>query len=187
MKVKSNTGLMINEWVRQNSTMNTFKKADPFDSVSIDKLKIQKDSFLGQIVGGFSEIHTCDGFFTLLCGSGDSSIIEINEVNSNGMPEIFQGALIIAYDKCGSIFAINAGADKNSENGSIIYLPVDSLTWEALEIRYSEFLLWVFTTSISELEAGCWKSGQHINSTGKIRDYILGKAATYYMFHRQKV
>jgi len=186
MGIIYNTEAIIKEWANLKINMNTITKSDEFDTTSIEKLKIQENSFLGQIVGRFSEVHTCNGFFTLLCGAGQNSIIKLNQVNNYGLPELFQKALIIAYDKCGNIFAINAGVDNNFLNGNILYLPTDCLIWEDLEIRYSDFLMWVFTISNEELEAESWKSGNFIKSKGKIIDYIIGKAATYNYLKNRK-
>jgi len=52
-------------------------------------------------------LHLCfltDDYFRLLCGAGDDSIVDINAVNENGIPELFPGALVIAYDINGNLF-----------------------------------------------------------------------------------
>ena len=57
--------------------------------------------------------------------------------------------LIVATDVVGGIFAINLG--KFDEGiGDVWYFAPDTLDWEDLELRYSEFIAWLAQGNIDE-------------------------------------
>ena len=156
------------------------------DVESLKKLRVHEDSFLGQITGFYEQISTCNGFILILCGKGNDSIIDLNALKQNGMPDLFPGALIIGYDKYGNIFALNAGADAKAEMGNVLYMSRESFIWEDLDMKYAIFLKWVFGITVHELEREGWKSEGGKEMVGDKVNYLVGKAAAYNMFLKQR-
>ena len=181
----TNVAYQINEWLKNSPEKINIVRSRVRDMDSITLLHVHNGSYLGEIVGGYSKIKFCDEYFSLLCGRGDSSIVDINTLDKNGMPELFPGALIIAYDTNGNIFALNSGACWNAEMGSVLYLPKESFVWENLDIRYAQFLKWISGIKTSDLVSNGWKSEGEVKPVGNILEYLLGKAAAYNMFLRQ--
>lgn len=60
----------------------------------------------------------------------------------------FGAMLIVAVDIVGGLFAINMGRF-NEDQGAIWYFAPDTLEWESLELRYSDFIAWIAQGDIS--------------------------------------
>ncbi|MCR5743890.1 MAG: DUF2625 domain-containing protein [Lachnospiraceae bacterium] len=77
-----------------------------------------------------------------ILGQGDKEIDGmdvVNEIEDGRM--LIDGKLIVATDIVGGAYAMNI-TDMGSVIGSIWYFAPDTLKWEALGIKYSEFLYW---------------------------------------------
>lgn len=75
--------------------------------------------------------------------------------------------LLIADDAVGGFFAINGGY-LGDDTGNIYYFAPDSLEWEALEITYSQFLLFCFDNNLNEFYSNLrWKGWEDDLSTLK--------------------
>lgn len=59
-------------------------------------------------------------------------------------PAIF----LVADDVVGGFFAINGGA-LGDDLGNVYYFAPDALEWEPMEVGYSDFLWWTFTSDLS--------------------------------------
>ncbi|PHN93602.1 hypothetical protein CSC80_11845 [Maribacter sp. 6B07] len=59
-------------------------------------------------------------------------------------PAIF----LVADDVVGGFFAINGGA-LGDDLGNVYYFAPDALEWEPMEVGYSDFLCWTFTSDLS--------------------------------------
>lgn len=173
------------EWIAENVERTNVNRLQE-QRVDIQSLlKTRNDSFLGYVSGNFGRFDTCNDYFHLLCG-GNDSITSLNAINSKGMPELFPGALVIAYDSNGNLFSLNCGANSNGNLGKVLYMPKDSFVWENLDISYAEFVKWVICVTDQELQVGYWKCGEPLKNTNSCIDYIIGKAAAYNMLLRQK-
>lgn len=185
MSEYTNAAYQINDWLTSAPEKVGLVKSVAKDMDSMEKLHVHDGSYLGEIVGNYSKVTLCDGYFILLCGMGDNSIVDINALNKKGMPELFPGALIIAYDINGNIFALNSGACKDADMGSILYLPNESFAWENLNISYAQFLKWISNVKISDLVKNGWRAERKDKVVGNISEYLIGKAVAYYLFLRQ--
>lgn len=68
--------------------------------------------------------------------------------------------LLVADDVIGGFFAINGGF-LGKDAGNIYYFAPDTLKWEALEISYSQFLLFCFENDLDKFYTGLrWDSWQ---------------------------
>lgn len=182
----SNAEYQINEWFNNAPEKIEFVKNTKRDSYSMAKLHLHDGSYLGEIVGNYSKITLCAGYFSLLCGMGENSIVDINVLNKPGMPELFPRALIIAYDMNGNIFALNSGACKEAGIGRVLYLPKEGFAWEDLDLSYAQFLKWLSGLTENELIINGWKPDAEYKSISNIAEYLMGKAAAYNMFLRQR-
>ena len=185
MSDNTNATYQINTWFNNASEKINFVKSDRKDLHSMTKLHVSDGSYLGEIVGNYSKVTICNGYISLLCGTGDDSIVDINAVNENGMPELFPGALIIAYDINGNIFALNSGACRDADMGSVLYLTKESFAWEKLDLRYAQFLKWISGLTSSDLVSNGWRPESGDKPIGDILKYLMGKAAAYNMFLNQ--
>lgn len=185
MSENTNATYQINSWFKNARQRVSLVSSSRKDLNSMKKLRVGEGSYLGGIVGTYSKIALCDGYFRLLCGAGDDSIVDINAVNESGMPELFPGALIIAYDINGNLFALNSGACREAAMGSVMYLTKDSFAWEDLDLRYAQFLKWISGITSEDLISNGWRPGTGDKPIANMLEYIMGKAAAYNMFLRQ--
>lgn len=186
MSEHTNAELQINEWFNNAPEAIEFVRNTKRDSYSLAKLHVHDGSYLGEIVGNYSKVTLCAGYFGLFCGIGENSIVDINALNKSGMPELFPGALIIAYDMSGNIFALNSGACKKVGIGRVLYLPKGSFAWEDLDLSYAQFLKWISEITENELIINSWKPDDEYKSISNISEYLMGKAAAYNMFLMQR-
>lgn len=176
---------LIIEWLDSSPGKTCVMRNDICDRDAVDTLRISKESFMGQIVGYYKKIVIC-GYIHILCGKGEDSIIDTNAVDSRGFPQLFPGALIIAYDGGGGLFAVNGGACAGGAIGNVLYLPNGSFCWEDLRLRYASFLKWALSITEDDLVKGAWKQKDQLPVKGDLQEYIIGKAAAYNMFIRQQ-
>lgn len=176
---------MINEWLKNSPEKTITEKNNEEDKNSMAMLHVRNESFLGEIVGGYSRLSLCDGYFNILCGGGEYSIVDHNGLDEKGMPQLFPGALIIAYDISGNIFAINSGACREADMGRVLYLPKESFAWENLDLSYAQFLKWISGVTVCDLINNGWKSEKTDNPIKDFQEFLMGKAAAYNLFLKQ--
>ena len=173
--------IVIDNWIMNAPEIVDVQRNKSLDLETMKKLGMSEESYLGRIIAGFNKITLCNGYINLLCGRGNNSIVDFNSLNEKGLPELFPGALIIAYDTEGNLFALNAGAS-DAAMGNVLYLANNSFAWEDLEMRYAPFLNWIFGVNLAYLEKNCWKSRGSSTRILDVKDIIKGKAAAYKMF-----
>ena len=186
MSEYNNASDQIKSWFRFAPEEVRLERNSKIDLESITRLHISEGSYLGEIVGTYSKVEMCNGYFRLLCGAGDDSIVDINALDKKGMPELFPGALIIAYDINGNIFALNSGACREATLGSVMYLPKESFSWETLDLRYAQLLKWITGLTSRDLTNNGWRPETGDMPIGDILEYLTGKAAAYNMFLKQR-
>lgn len=106
-------------------------------------LQITAKSVLGSIILNTSGI-TVDSWIRILGSENNTNrgILSCNKIGNNGIPTSINKMLIVADDVIGGIFAVNFG--KFSDGiGSVWYFAPDTLEWESLDMKYSEFISWV--------------------------------------------
>jgi len=110
---------------------------------ALDVLKITSKSALGSILFNTSGI-TVDNWIRVLGSENEENrgILSYNKINENGVASNIDKMLIVADDVVGGVFALNAG--KFSDGiGDVWYFAPDTLQWESLEMKYSEFVSWI--------------------------------------------
>ena len=115
---------------------------------AFSKLQISDKSVLGAIISNTCGI-TVDNWIRIL-GSGSKNnrgILSYNEIGDDGIPKKVEGMLIVADDVVGGTFAINNGK-YSTGIGEIWYFAPDTLKWESMEVKHSEFIMWVLQGDI---------------------------------------
>lgn len=103
-----------------------------------------------------------DGGWIRIFGSGcermQRSIVSWNKGKTFDEYGEIPPYLLIADDAIGGYYAINGGF-LGKDLGQIYYNLADSLTWEPMDMGYSQFLLFCFETNMDEFYEGMrWKS-----------------------------
>lgn len=81
----------------------------------------------------------------LVLGAGGGEIPGLRELNGRAIEgvEAIPGALVVAVDRLGGAFAVNAGGLPEGEIGELAYLAPDDLEWMACGFGHAEFIEWV--------------------------------------------
>lgn len=116
---------------------------------AVEELKLNENTTLATIilyVAGLT-INKC----LRILGQGNDElqgICQVNEVK-NGTPTKIKGFLIVATDIFGGIYAMNID-EIDGKVGQIFYFAPDTLEWESLEMKYSQFLYWAVNGNTEE-------------------------------------
>lgn len=117
---------------------------------ALDVLQITSKSALGSIILNTSGI-VIDNWIRILGHDSNINrgILEYNLIKENGVATKVTKMIIVANYIVGGIFALNFG--RFSEGiGEVWYFAPDTLEWESLEMRYSEFIAWTAQENIDE-------------------------------------
>ena len=85
--------------------------------------------------------------------------------------------IVVADDVIGGLFALNGGAF-GPKAGMIYYFAPEALTWEPLEMGYSEFLQWAMSENIQAF----YKSTRWANWKDDVSDLAGDQGFTFYPF-----
>lgn len=94
-----------------------------------------------------------------------------------GTPKRLPGALLVGDDAAGGFFAVNGGS-LPGRPGLVQYFAPDSLTWECLDVGYSDWLSWVFTGDLATFYANVRWPTWHADAAA-----LAGDQATHFI-HR---
>jgi hypothetical protein len=110
---------------------------------------------MGAIALATGGIFVDRGWVRIL-GSGASkmegNLASWNGRSTNPMFEGFSGALIVAHDALGGIFAVNGGAF-DAPPGHVHYFAPDTLEWEDLGKGYTDFVRFLFAGGLARFYA----------------------------------
>lgn len=97
-----------------------------------------------------------DGGWVRVLGSGcarlDGDLTRWNGLGERAIRAPLSGALIVALDAIGGVFAINGGAF-GAGNHDVFYFAPDALRWESLGRGYSDFLRFLFVGDLARFYA----------------------------------
>ena len=114
---------------------------DNAGSVIVNDLKLNPQTTLSAVIGNVAGIKVNNTIRILGQGNQDiKGIHKINEVKC-GMATKIRDLLIVATDVFGGFYAMNTAEGKGPV-GEIFYFAPDTLGWEALNMKYSQFLYW---------------------------------------------
>ncbi len=104
-----------------------------------------------------------------LLGQGNNEVVSILNVNAieNGVPTTIKGRLIVATDIFGGMYAMNV-VEIDGAIGEIFYFAPDTLNWEPLKMKYSQFLMWTVNGNTNEFYSSMkWSDWEkYADSTG---------------------
>lgn len=141
---------------------------------SLEILQITPKSVLGSIVLNTSGI-VIDNWIRILGHDSkiNRGILSYNLIREDGIAKKIDKMLIVADDVVGGIFALNAG--KFSEGiGEVWYFAPDTLEWESLEMKYSEFIAWTAQGNVDEFYSTMrWSTWKEDSKNVKFNEAIL--------------
>ena len=105
---------------------------------------INDQSTLGVVAAHAGGILVDD--WLLILGTGTAEVPGLREVNGRlrGAIAGIPGALVVAIDRLGGAFAINANGLPVGAVGEICYLAPDDLEWMACGFEYGQLIQWAF-------------------------------------------
>lgn len=134
----------ILQMIQTSASSVTVEKEEVANTDALRKMGIPETSTIGQVmlnvqrlvVGGYLRVH-------------GSEIPQITKM----VTQIYPGKkIVVATDIWGGIFAIGNG-DFNGDTSIMWYYAPETLRWESMDIRYADFIPWVFSESFEEYHA----------------------------------
>jgi hypothetical protein len=119
-------------------------------------LQITTRSPMGAIALETAGIFIDYGWLRILGAGGPrirDGLLSWNGLGDEPVPEPLAGAFLVAHDAVGGFFALNGGA-LGGRHGDVSYFGPDRLTWEDLEVSYSDFLYWALTGELTRFYDG---------------------------------
>lgn len=136
------------------------------DSSTAATLGLGTGSYLGALARNTSGVIVDDGWLRLLGGSSTAEDLPGLDQASAGTT----GLLVVAYDVLGGVFALDGGA-LGTGNGSVHHFPVDTLSWEDLELGHAAFVTWMLDgATVSFYESLRWPGWQDDVATLRPRE-----------------
>lgn len=122
---------------------------------TLSGLQVTTRSPMGALAFGAAGLLVDHGWLRILGAGGvdlNDGLLEWNTVNLEASAPGEQGYLIVAHDAAGGFFALDGGALADAPR-TICYLSPDSLSWEPLDIGYTQFLGWALSGALSRFAA----------------------------------
>ncbi len=140
---------IVQKWIDSATNEIEVLPADTIRSKdALYRTQVTTHSPMGSVIYFTGGILVDHGWIRIL-GSGNSKLTRsLPDWNKGKTFKEFgeaPGFLLVADDVVGGFFAINAGRFGKEDPGKIYYLSPDRLAWEALDLTYSEFLLFCFS------------------------------------------
>lgn len=162
---------MINSYAKE-SVINLGEVKLGEEAIKI--LDITQKSALGSIILNTSGI-VIDNWIRILGHDSKENrgILSYNLIKEDGIAKRIEKMLIVADDIIGGIFALNAG--RFSEGvGDVWYFAPDTLEWESIDMKYSEFVAWTVQGNVDEFYSTMrWKAWKEDSKKVKFNEAIL--------------
>ncbi|GAA6139557.1 DUF2625 domain-containing protein [Arenicella sp. 4NH20-0111] len=165
---------LMNSWVA--ASKNHVEVLPPSDNCAQLLLDVQvtTHSILGSLIYHTGGVLIDHGWIRVL-GSGNMRFPR--DVSSWNSDSNGNGLYLVADDAAGGFYAINGGAFPGEMN-SIYYWAPDSMEWEDLELKFSDFFGWLFTGDLDSFYEGIrWESWKE-----DISKISSGQCITFYPF-----
>lgn len=132
---------IINMFDSSTSKIEIVAGKDAVGESIVDELNLNRSTVLATTICNVSGI-TIDNTIRIL-GQGDHNLNGINIINAvkDGVPTKIHDMLIVGTDVFGGMYAMNL-AEVNGTIGNIFYFAPDTLEWESMDMKYSQFLYW---------------------------------------------
>jgi hypothetical protein len=148
---------LVKEWIDSASNKVEILPADPEKAKdALYKIQVTTRSPMGAVVYMTGGILIDDGWIRIL-GSGSEKLPRtLPDWNKNkAFKEFGEGAsfLLIGDDAIGGFFLLNGGA-LGDDLGKVYYFSPDNLEYEALDLSYTDFLLFCFNNDLNKFYEG---------------------------------
>ena len=165
---------LIRSWLHGNPRpIEILACAPDHGEISLVALQVTTRSPLGAIAYETGGIFVDAGWIRVL-GAGSAKLAR-TIAGWNGLPcdagdAYLPGAMFVADDAIGGMFAVNVGA-LAGPHGNVSYFAPDTLVWEDTGLGYTDWLHWTFTGDLEEFYEGSrWDGWQ---------DEVLSLAGTH--------
>lgn len=152
---------LIEQWVREAEIPAEILSPSARRVDVLQTLQVTTGSSMGAIAYETGGILVDDGWLRLL-GSGNQKLHRDIAAWNAGRAE---GFVLCGDDVLGGFFAVNGGA-LGADAGAVYYLAPDTLQWESLEVGFSAFVQWCFTTQL-----------RHFYDKQRLRDVVADTEA----------
>jgi hypothetical protein len=148
---------LIRSWLAGNQRPIELLPCQPgHGEVALVALQVTTRSPLGAIAYETGGIFIDDGWIRVL-GAGSAKLAR-TIAGWNGLPcdagdAYMPGAMFVADDVIGGMFAIDVGA-LGSKAGNIAYFAPDALAWEDTGLGFTDWLHWAFTGDLEKFYEG---------------------------------
>lgn len=156
---------LINDWVsKAKKPVLVLPPSDDCAEV-LTNLKVTTRSILGSLAYHTGGVLIDHGWIRVL-GSGNKDFPR--DVFSWNNDSNKSGLYLVADDAAGGFYAINGGAFPGQTN-FIYYWAPDSMEWENLELKFSDFFSWLLSADLNSFYEGIrwegWQEDMNIIST----------------------
>ena len=139
---------LVRAWLAEGSLDYEILPASADSGSRLEETQVTTRSPMGAIVYETGGIVVDRGWLRILGSGCDRMGRSLPGWNQDVMGED-RSAYLVADDVLGGFFAINGGAF-GEDFGSLYYFPYDDLSWQPLDINYSEFIAWCVTDRLHE-------------------------------------
>lgn len=165
---------IMEEWV--SGSKNSVVILPPSDECATILMDVQVTtrSILGSLIYHTGGVLVDHGWIRIL-GSGNGAFPR--DVHSWNSESNESGFYLIADDAAGGFYAINGGAFSGEMN-AVYYWAPDSMEWENLELKFSEFFSWLLSCDLDSFYEGIrWENWRE-----DISDISTEQSISFYPF-----
>lgn len=141
---------VMKEWISESENQVTLLSPSVDCAQVLMDVQVTTRSILGTLIYHTGGVLIDYGWVRVL-GSGNEvfprNVVSWNK-NSNA-----NGLYLIADDVAGGFYAINGGAFPGEVN-TIYYWPPDSMEWESLDLKFSDFFGWLLSGDLDTFYEG---------------------------------
>lgn len=141
---------VMKEWISESKNQVTVLPASENCAQLLMDVQVTTHSILGSLIYHTGGVLIDHGWIRIL-GSGNRVLPR--DVNKWNKDSNCSGLYLIADDVAGGFYAINGGAFPDDVN-SIYYWSPDSIEWEPLGLKFSDFFGWVLSGDLNEFYEG---------------------------------
>ena len=139
---------LVRSWLSEGSLPYEILPPSPDSGDRLVETQVTTRSPMGAIVYETGGIIVDHGWLRILGSGGGRLTRSLPQWNTDVLGSD-RSAYLVADDVLGGFFAINGGAF-GDDLGSLHYLPYDGISWQALNVNYSQFLAWCVTSRMHD-------------------------------------
>ena len=138
---------LVKSWIKDsNNNVTLFEPDLSMNSKILSNYQVSTKSVLGTIIYYTGGLLIEDGWLRLL--GSNSKLLGRNIYEWNKLNIYYPKSILVADDVIGGFFALNGG-DIGENLRNIYYFAPDTLEWEDMEMKYSDFIHWLCSDDIN--------------------------------------